>query len=380
MAHLRYREIHDLFLRKIKQWPAVCLLGPRQCGKSTFVKDLALKEGEFTQISFDKGAQRIAAKQNPEHFLKKLILEPIVLDEVQKIPELFDEIKALIDEERRPGRFILTGSARFSSKIGIRESLTGRTAVLYLDSLTLGETLRKTQNDAVVLGLTEISRYLQFGGMPVICFSRDDSVRRDYWDEWLETLCEQDLHAFSHGRLSSDLARQLLELSAQVDEPVVSEFAKKTGVNARRIQNHLEALENLFVLYRVEPHPQSVGKTRYLPFDCGLVHHFGGSEKRKWEVLFYHQIRNQLRFQGSKKTVLQYLRTKKGIQIDFVLPESNDFFQLVESTYPSQRQLQSAKAILTRLKPNRFVFVCATDEAMQTLSPRLEVWPLKQIF
>ena len=84
---------------------------------------------------------RMAAQKNAEAFLNSFQQEPLIIDEAHKAPVVFDEIKALVDSDRRPGRFILTGSVQFSSKLDIRESFTGRVVNLRFDSMTLPETL-----------------------------------------------------------------------------------------------------------------------------------------------------------------------------------------------------------------------------------------------
>ena len=114
------------------------------------------------------------------------------IDEAHKCLDLFDEIKAMVDEDRRPGRFILTGSVQFSKKLGIRESFTGRAASVRMDSMTLSETSPQKN------GLKEIQRYLQHGGMPGVCFLRDAEQVRRYWDEWIETTCYRDLLEISN--------------------------------------------------------------------------------------------------------------------------------------------------------------------------------------
>ncbi len=333
-------------------------------------------------ISLDKASQRKAAQNNPELFLKNQEIEPLILDEIQKFPDLFDEIKSLVDEYRRPGRFVLTGSTKFSSKIGIRESLTGRAAVLYMDSMTLRETLEseseQTTNGRV--NLEQILRYSELGGMPTACFHRDETLRKDYWDEWLETLCEQDLHPFSQGRLSGDLAHELLNLICTLDVPTTAELAKKTGTQARRVQNHLDALENLFVIHSVEPQAESVGKSRYLVFDCGLAKILGASLETRLRILIHHQWRNEVRFSGAKFKSPHFYQHRKGSFFDFVTTDPLTFYRLNTASFPSKREIQKAEAQVRRYSEAKVIFLSATDEKAISLSPRIQVRPIGSIF
>jgi predicted AAA+ superfamily ATPase len=383
MAHLRPRSLLPIFKKKLNQWPVVCLIGPRQCGKSTFLKELAFPDRTLGFISLDKALQRKSAQSNPELFLKKQTIEPLVLDEIQKVPDLFDEIKSVVDEQRRPGRFVLTGSARFSTKIGIRESLTGRTAVLHMDSMTLRETLNadvRTTNQGF-MPLEQILRYAELGGMPIACFHREEALRKDYWDEWLETLCEQDLHAFSKGRLSGDLAHEILSLICSLESPTLSEIARKAGTHARRIQNHIDALEDLFVIHPVEPDANSTGKTRYLIFDCGLAYNLGAPLETRLRTLIHHQWRNAARFKGIKLKSLRYYQHRKGSFFDFATSDPTPtFYRISLAAHPSKREIQKASAQVKRYTDARAVFLSATDEPPFEVASKVMIRPIGSIF
>src|SRR5471030_3115864 len=100
MAHRRARNLKEQFLRQLKIWPVVGLLGPRQCGKSTFLRELVWKSDTYTYETLDHKAVRDRALQSPELFLSTADIYPFVIDEIQKAPDLFDEIKALVDKKR----------------------------------------------------------------------------------------------------------------------------------------------------------------------------------------------------------------------------------------------------------------------------------------
>jgi predicted AAA+ superfamily ATPase len=139
MPPSRPRFALDALERLARFWPVVCLVGLRQVGKTTLTLQLS-KVAE--QVSLDDDQAQEEAEAAPGVFLSKRH-EPILIDEVQKSPKLFDAIKLTVDRKRRPGRFFLTGSARFSAKLGIRESLAGRIGLLQLYPLTLAEAHEK---------------------------------------------------------------------------------------------------------------------------------------------------------------------------------------------------------------------------------------------
>jgi predicted AAA+ superfamily ATPase len=115
MAHIRQRSMTGVVSKEMKFWPVICLLGPRQCGKSTLLRELFLSPEKGTYRSLDPAAMRMNAENSPELFLRQVESWPLVIDEAHKAPALFDEIKSIVDLKRRPGQFVLSGSVQFST-------------------------------------------------------------------------------------------------------------------------------------------------------------------------------------------------------------------------------------------------------------------------
>ena len=135
MPHMRNRCLVPEIKRQSKYWPVVGLLGLRQCGKSTLLRDL-LGINRYSTLDDEDSLDDVSI--SAKNFLSKLG-EPSIIDEAQKAPALFDAIKLQVDIKRKPGRYYLTGSSQFSSKLGIRESLTGRIGLNYIYPFTLAE-------------------------------------------------------------------------------------------------------------------------------------------------------------------------------------------------------------------------------------------------
>jgi predicted AAA+ superfamily ATPase len=364
MAHLRDRALTLELRKQLKFWPILTLLGPRQSGKSTFLRDLVFEKLQYSYLSLDRIAARDAAQRNPEQFLSSIESEPAIIDEAHKAPDLFDEIKASVDEDRRPGRFILTGSVRFSAKLGIRESFTGRAANLRFDSMTLGETLSGHSPN-----IKSIHRYLKMGGMPAVCFLRDSIQIERYWTEWIETTCHRDLREAGGTRLDGDLAHRILECASQLDFPSSTEIASRLRVDARRIRTHLEGLESLFLLRKWEPDPNSVGKPLYLPFDCGLASYFQAPLRRLWQVWFAHTLLNRARFSGKKEPRLQYNLTTRGSFADFVIDDEVTLFH--DGTYPTPQMMKTLTALEKRLPDHSITVASQTDQPARKVTPRI---------
>ena len=155
-------------------------MGSRQVGKSTFLRGLS----RYRYLTLDDPGLAALAEQNP----KEILVPPCVIDEAQKAPKIFDAVKLNVDQEKRPGKFVLTGSVRFSRRTLIRESLTGRAKTIQMFPLTCSETLALPFQDRWVreidtsrVSRKEWQRYLAKGGMPAIFAARNSAETASYW-------------------------------------------------------------------------------------------------------------------------------------------------------------------------------------------------------
>ena len=135
MPHKRARFAFSALKSLSRFWPVVGVLGLRQVGKTTLLSETQ-KFSETVTLDDDEALNE--ASSTPKVFLSKRA-EPLLIDEIQKAPKLFDALKLTIDQDRKPGRFFITGSTSFSAKLGIRESLTGRIGLIHLHPMTLAE-------------------------------------------------------------------------------------------------------------------------------------------------------------------------------------------------------------------------------------------------
>src|SRR3989338_2800402 len=133
--HLRKRHIQNILSKYIKIFPVLGIIGPRQVGKTTFLREEWKVKLGAQYVTLDKFESVRRAKREPENFLLSEsddLKKKLIVDEVQKVPVLFDSIKSIIDERRRMGAFTVSGSVEFSDKAGIRESLAGRIGTCHL--------------------------------------------------------------------------------------------------------------------------------------------------------------------------------------------------------------------------------------------------------
>lgn len=317
MPHLRKRSAIEPIKKLSKLWPVVGVVGLRQVGKSTLFRDL-LEISDL--VTMDDDEVRTDASNAPKVFLAKYP-RPFVIDEIQKVPKLFDAIKSEVDKKRIPGTFFITGSQSFGTGEMTRESLTGRIGVIKLYPLNL----REATGDKEELTIDLFVKGMKRGGLPVPMFLRDDESRRLYWDGWLETTLIRDLaRAYGKG-YDLDFARLILkEIAVQLSEgvyPEVSQFSK----DSRKVTKYLKAMESLFLLNRIPCHDKGVGRDHWLLGDSGLAAYLLRDRIGTEEVtlsLARHYIYNEIASNYEyrlQRPLIAYFKSARGEPVDFVV-------------------------------------------------------------
>jgi len=251
--------------------PVVCLLGPRQSGKSSLVRRAFPKRAYY---SFDDAAVRATAQQDAPGFVANLP-EAVTLDEVQRAPEVLPAIKIAVDENRHPGRFLLTGSANLLLLPSVGESLAGRMEIVRLHPLTEAEKERKpgrlVENflagnlrgrigPSAASASDLIERVLR-GGYPEVLRRPQMTRVRQWHRDYLDALIEKDARDVANLRNLDHLSRLLKLLSSQTAQLLVVEtVAKHLAIRRETVQNNLAALERLFLVRRLPAWHRNEGK------------------------------------------------------------------------------------------------------------------------
>lgn len=348
MPHQRPRFLVHYLQRQAALWPVVGVLGARQVGKTTLISRLL---GIQNLVSLDDLESREEAQNSPKTFLAKLP-SPVVIDEVQKAPHLFDAIKFRVDHKRIPGSYFLTGSSSFSSKIGIRESLTGRIAISHLHPLSLAElhaapfrAIKKISNplEKTRFQVDPIAQSLVTGGMPIPAFLRDSEQRRSYWTAWLDTTINRDLARLFKRGYDPDLAYSLLNKMGKVlSEGELPSF-RHFQQSAQKIRTYFSAMEEIFILRKFSCHELGIGKTAWLPFDSGLSAHLMGTTSGEGSVLslarcfLWNEWSCQADYQGNRLERIYY-KSAQGAPVDAILDGVP--FRIVSSATALTRQLK----------------------------------------
>ncbi len=307
----------------------VTIQGCRQSGKSFFARELIkLKFKKSSIVSLDSKNEKDFAHSNPESFLVNHEGTPLIIDEAQKAPELFDAIKLKVDVDPRPGQFVLLGSTEFSKELKIRESLTGRLAKLRLYTFNLKEacgiplvtSLEPFALDVKTkINRTMLLKHLKNGGFPSIFHLRDQQQRRSMLQDWLKLVIYRDLTTFPSIKVDPELAMNIIVSLPLLDEPNAASLAVKLKKKLRIIQIHLNLLEILFVVHKLNPHPTGTGKPLYFLADVSLAEYFGANFERKLWTWSIHEISSKRSYSFSDDyTQLYYYRNTKGSIIHLI--------------------------------------------------------------
>ena len=266
------RALADTVRGAIATFPAVLVTGARQSGKTTLLRTEFGRTHQY--ISLERPEIRARAQSDPVAFFGEIEF-PVILDEIQYAPELLHHIKELIDEDRTPGQWLLTGSQSFSLMRGVSQSLAGRVAVLSLDPLSTTEVLEKYRGGSLdellerVFSPRSISRsrksidladWLLRGAYPEPRLNR--SVDRQLWySSYVQTYLERDVRALVQVADLSTFARFLTLLGSRTGTILnLAELAGEVGVSGPTAKRWLSVLETSQIIYLLRPYYRNFGK------------------------------------------------------------------------------------------------------------------------
>lgn len=258
----RFTEPH--LVEALEDSPVVLIHGPRQCGKTTLAQVIGERLG-YTYFSFDDEVVRGAAEADPAGFVDDLP-DRTILDEVQRVPELFLSIKSVVDRDRVPGRFLLTGSTNVFLVPQLTDSLAGRMQVQRLHPLSQAElNLQETGFlDALFDGEFEVqtmprlgavlTERIVAGGYPA-ALARPGGRRRITWyRDYIDAIVQRDVRDFSRIRFLSALPRLLALGASQTAQLLnVTNLASSFQLSRPTIQDYLTLLERVFLIDLLPP-------------------------------------------------------------------------------------------------------------------------------
>lgn len=266
----------------------VVVLGARQVGKSTLVQQIAAGEPDRRFITLDNAAWRRRAIEDPTGFIADL-RTPAVIDEVQRAPDLLLAIKQSVDEDQRPGRYLLTGSANILTAPTIADALTGRAEYLWLWPLSQAE-MHGTSSELLrglfagappdiidaPTGRRAHAPMLIAGGFPE-ARRRSTARRAAFFRSYLATVLERDLSTIARVHDRANIGRLLDAIAATSGSPLnLSRLSRDLGVAANTVRAHVDLLETLFLVKRLPAwHSNMLSRLARVPklhvLDSGLL-------------------------------------------------------------------------------------------------------------
>lgn len=329
--------------------PVILLNGARQTGKSTLVQWMTLNGFELDYLTMDDSTVLEAVKKDATSFLKGL-QKSVVLDEIQRVPELFIPIKASVDKDRRPGRFILTGSANVFMLPQLSESLAGRMEIQTLWPLSQGELLGRKETFIDVLfsdknfniTLPKLEKAQLFekilsGGFPEV-ISRPSQNRRIAWfNSYITTILQRDVRDISNIQGLTSLPRLLSLLAARAGTLVnFAEISTSMGIPQTTLKRYMALFETTFIIHLVMPWSSNLSKRliktpKLYLCDTGLSFYLQGLSIDKLlkdpmvagpllENFVALEILKQQTW-NQTKTKLYHFRTASGQEVDFILED-----------------------------------------------------------
>jgi predicted AAA+ superfamily ATPase len=405
------RHVAAAVRRALADRPVVLLHGARQSGKSTLVRAIAGDRGGAPYLTFDALTTLAAARADPAGFLAGFD-GPVVLDEVQRVPDLFVAIKAAVDRDRRPGRFLLTGSANALLLPHLSEALVGRMEIATLWPLSQGVMESSVEGfiDAAfgdarpVSGRASsdvplIDRVLR-GGFPEAVAASSAARRGDWFDSYLTTLLSRDVRDLARIEGLADLPRLVSLIGAR---PMAllnhAELARSSGLPQTTLKRYFVLLESVFLARTIPPWHGNLGKRliktpKVLLTDSGLAAHLMGVDAarlRADHTLFGGLLESFVAMELTKQIAwsaaaprLYHFRTHGGQEVDFVLERRSGPLVGIEvkaSATVSNGDfdgLRALEAVAKRRIHRGFVLYTGTEIA--AFGPRLFAVPMDALW
>lgn len=323
---MKTRFIEKKLLNTVNNFPATGIIGPRQVGKTTLVKQLIKKiDKETVYIDIENPRDKVKLS-DPVLFFENNIDKCIIIDEIQLMPELFSVLRPMIDMKREPGRFIILGSA---SPILLRQSsqsLAGRIAYIELSGFNLLELSSGSKNDLWLKG-----------GFPDAFLSRNNDIWQQWLDNFIRTYINTDLPILGLD-IDRNTIRNLWTMLSHVNAQVInySNISRSLSVSSTTLKKYIDFLENAFLIRQLQPFYPNIKKRivkapKVYLRDTGILHNLlnihSGDELEghplkgnSWEGYVIEQI---LQIAGSSYESYFY-RTHQGAECDLVLTKSSN--------------------------------------------------------
>jgi len=353
---MKPRILEHAIHRAMRTFPAALITGPRQSGKTTLLTERFSKTHRY--VSVENPDVRARLLDDPIGFLKAHP-PPVILDEIQYVPEFLHYIKTAIDENRQPGQWLLSGSQNFALMQGVSQTLSGRVAILNLLPFTLGESIESENLDDSIDEIISRVFSAKNRSFTSVSYTLDDWILRGSYPEirsnpqvdrqlwcasYIQTYLERDVRQIVNVGDLNTFDRFLRVCAAQTAQILnLSEISRDVGVSVPTIKKWISILEASYQIYLLPPHFRNFGKRiikspkiyfldpAIASFLMGLHdsepllngpmigHLFETAVISEWVKAFYHR---------GEKPELFYWRSKTGLEIDLLIDRNNRLYPL----------------------------------------------------
>ena len=319
------RKYNNSLKSLFSQFPAVAVTGARQVGKTALVQN---SFPDINYVSLDFPAVAAQAERNPEAFFREHRL-PLIIDEIQYAPSLFRYVKALIDEDRKPGRLILTGSQVFQLMEGVSESLAGRCGMLTVLNLSAEEMLSYAGEK--IFNETD---FLFTGGFPEL-HARPELDRHFWYAAYLTTYLERDVRNILNVGSLRDFDRFLRAVASRTGQILsYSDLARDVGIAPNTAKKWISVLQASGQIFLLEPYFRNISKRlvkspKLYVCDTGLAAFLMGFES--WQAVERHPAAGALWetfvvmetvkiFASRGRNIpMWFWRTSQGDEVDLII-------------------------------------------------------------
>jgi uncharacterized protein len=417
LTGLAERRLTDVTAARFTEEPVLVLNGPRTVGKSTLLAQLAKRLGR-TVIDCDDPATRSAVRADPGRFVESD--KPVLIDEYQHVPEILDAIKAQLNRDLRPGRYVLAGSTRYAAIPAAAHALTGRVDIIPVLPLTQGEIdgVRETFVTRLLDGSgvegpppgtaaptrDEYARRSTSGGMPVALRRPPGRSRSRWFANYVDLVVDKDVMDISRIRQREVLPRLLRHLAARSGQVLnISAVAGTLGLDRSTTESYVKLLEAVFLVQRLPAWGTTLGSRivkhpKVHMVDSGVMAWLLSLTPEKiaqgapstlteyghlLETFAVGEILKQVSWSDAP-VAAGYFRTESGDEVDLVLERDDGqviAFEFKAGTRVSSEDLHGLRLLKDRLGPRlRESIILYTGEYAYQHDGWVHVLPLSQLW
>ncbi len=368
--------LHRQVESALKRSPVVALLGPRQCGKTTLAREIA-RTRAATFFDLERPADR--ARLLEGELTLGSLTGLIVIDEIQRQPDLFNLLRVLADRRPRRARFLILGSASPDLVKGVSETLAGRVAFVDMGGFSLDE-----------VGAPHLERLWVRGGFPRSYLARNSPESVSWREDFVRTFLERDLPQLGI-QVPAEHLRRFWSMTAHYHAQIWngSEIAGSLGVGHTTVARYLDILCGAFVLRRIQPWHANLGKRlvkspKVYVRDSGLLHYFLGIRDRhdllghpklgaSWEGLVLEEL---LRVVSERD--IHFYATYSGAECDFVVRSGVDLIGFESKRSEAPTLTRSMRVVQDDLRL-KHLFVVYPGPATFPLHEKVTAIPMKAL-